>query len=175
MNDNVNEKNDLQISISCPVETKVLQVIRTFITSIAREMGFNEEDAAKIEIAVDEACANVVCHAYNSQKSKVNNSKEQVLENGNVSGTGKNFEIKMNISICKDNLKIDILDYGFGTKNGFLTGVHEIEEYIKRDKKHGLGTYIIQKFMDEVQFDFLTQKGTKVSMKKYLPASRISS
>lgn len=158
---------ELSISISCPVETKVLQIIRTFVTSIAKEVGFDEEDSAKIEIAVDEACANVVCHAYGTYKENQANypPKEKA---GSI-----NFEIKMNVTISQDSLKIDIQDFGVGVKNGIMTGVQEIEEYITRDKKHGLGTYIIQKFMDKVEFDFYAKKGTKVSMTKYLPPPRV--
>jgi serine/threonine-protein kinase RsbW len=164
-NKNKNNTNDLKICISCPVETKVLQVIRIFITSIARDMGFNEEDAAKIEIAVDEACANVVLHAYNNLKSNSAGDTSDIV--GDVPSP-KNYEIKLNVIIEENKLKIDILDFGIGSKEGLLSGIHEIEEYIIRDKKHGLGTYIIQKFMDQVEFDVCPKSGTKVSMIKYL-------
>lgn len=155
---NKTEGKEIKLCISCPVETKVLQIIRTFITSISKEMGFDEEDSAKIEIAVDEACANVVCHAYSNLK----HSPELM-----------NYEIKLSVAITANCLKIEIQDFGIGAQNGLSSGVNEIDEYLEKDEKHGLGTYIIKKFMDKVEFDYFTQKGTKVSMTKYLPEQQI--
>ncbi|MCC5876306.1 MAG: ATP-binding protein, partial [Candidatus Sumerlaeia bacterium] len=54
----------VDLEIRCPLDTGVLSVIRTFITSLSCQMGFSEDQAGEIEMAVDEACANVIRHAY---------------------------------------------------------------------------------------------------------------
>jgi len=160
--------NDLKISISCPVETKILRIIRVFISALAREIGFNDEDTAKIEIAVDEACSNVICHAYKFNNKR---AKKKVTRKVATSKTSrlKKYEISLNVFIKKNCLRIEILDYGEGGKNVIKRGIKEIEEYFLREDKHGLGTYIIKKVMDKVEFDFDEDKGTRVSMIKYLP------
>ena len=44
--------------------TERLIAVRDFVSDAAREFGFADEDVNKIALAVDEACTNVIKHAY---------------------------------------------------------------------------------------------------------------
>ena len=44
--------------------TDKLLEVREFVLEAARNSGFSEEEASKIVLAVDEACTNVIKHAY---------------------------------------------------------------------------------------------------------------
>ncbi len=158
------------IEVRCPVETNVLHIIRNFVCSIAREMGFSPEDIAKIEISVDEACSNVIRHAYTHlllQRSLSRNAERQ--ENQRVEQSpraGATPLIKLEVETGQNHLQIKIIDSGVGDKAGPHKGVHNLDEYV--EVRHGLGTYIINKFMDKVKIYFPQECGTTVSMVKFL-------
>ena len=60
-----------EYKLKIPSQTDNLEIIREFVGRVASKVGFNEDDLNKIELAVDEACANVIKHAYQKdQKSK---------------------------------------------------------------------------------------------------------
>jgi serine/threonine-protein kinase RsbW len=151
-----NPGDEFSLEILCPGTTRILSHIRPFICSIARDMGFSDEEIAQIEISVDEACSNVLCHAYTNAISG-----DYCLD-GHPS-----YKIQIVLKVAKDHLRITISDFGVGDKKGPHVGVQNLEEYAQ--KGHGLGTYIIQKFMDKVEISYPDDSGTQVSMVKFLP------
>ena len=58
------------VHLHVPSSTENLVLIREFVTSIATRAGLDQSDVAKLELAVDEACANVIEHAYQHDSSK---------------------------------------------------------------------------------------------------------
>ena len=56
--------NATTIVIQTPGAINYLYRIREFVTGIAEEAGIDEIEIANIELAVDEACANVIEHGY---------------------------------------------------------------------------------------------------------------
>ncbi|MFH0880459.1 MAG: ATP-binding protein, partial [Lentisphaerota bacterium] len=67
MNDTSTQRH---FGLKVPGETHSLSLIRLVMTHLAEMAGFQEEDIGKIEIAVDEACTNVIEHAYHSHSPK---------------------------------------------------------------------------------------------------------
>src|SRR5512135_2755475 len=49
-----------------------LTEIATFVTQAARAAGLNDDEVFHVEMAVDEACSNVIEHAYASQTGDIN-------------------------------------------------------------------------------------------------------
>ena len=47
-----------------PGRFESLTEIATFITQAAREAGLNDDEVFHVEMAVDEACSNIIEHAY---------------------------------------------------------------------------------------------------------------
>ena len=45
--------------------------VREFVSASARKFGFSDEEVSKIALAVDEACTNVIKHAYKFDPTKV--------------------------------------------------------------------------------------------------------
>jgi len=145
------ETNSVYMEISSSGRSRDLSILRKMVCCIAHEVGFDEEEIAKIEMSVDEACANVVCHAYKQFPS--------------LAGE-KRCLIKLVIEANEEQMHITISDYGVGDSEGPHNGVEDLQEYARRG--HGLGTYIIRKFMDQVEFCYPGDSGTKVSMVKYI-------
>ncbi|MCL5271481.1 MAG: ATP-binding protein [bacterium] len=148
---------NFHFEVYCPVEKQLLNILRRFITNVAEEMGFAEEDISKIEIAVDEACSNVVQHAY--AKNPLPSQR-----------TG----IDLKLLLEPMALTIHIQDHGQGPGSGGLRGEPSLQAYQApgKDRYRGLGILIMKEFMDEVHFQSDPDNGTRVMLRKFLKSSR---
>ena len=132
--------------LKIPSQTDNLEIIRDFVAKIARKVGFNEDDINKIELAVDEACTNVIKHAYD------NNSKNP---------------IDITIQIDYQKLTILVTDKGKGFDPSQLK-TPDLQEYLAEMRVGGLGIYLMKNLMDEVEINSKPGKGNQVRMVKYL-------
>lgn len=110
--------------------TENLAVIRDFVSGHARDHSFTESQINDIRLAVDEACTNVIKHAYNY------NEKEQFL---------------IDLDFNTNSLTITITDQG----SGFNFNTYQkpnLKERIKQKKRGGMGIYLIRNLMDEVSY-----------------------
>ncbi len=128
-------------------KTDNLAVIRDFIKSAADQSGFSEDTTGKIILAVDEACTNIIKHAYK-------NSPE-----GNIIIKIKFNDPKFSISITDEGSHFD------------PNKVPEpnLREYYKEKRVGGLGVFLIKKLMDEVNYSTLSGNKNQVILVKYLP------
>ncbi|MBN1559243.1 ATP-binding protein [candidate division KSB1 bacterium] len=131
-----------------PSETDNLELIREFVTKVADKVGFNSDDVGKIELACDEACTNVIKHAYASDR---NNGK-------------KSLDILIKIDF--DKFTLVVTDHGKGFDPDSIK-MPDMQEYLAQLKVGGLGIYLMKTLMDEV--DYQIQPGVKnqVKMVKY--------
>jgi serine/threonine-protein kinase RsbW len=155
--------DQVEFEIRCPISTQILAVIRDFVTSLARQMGFDEEAVDQIELAVDEACANVVRHAYKHLGVSPDLSTEK--QSADLK-TIKSCTLWVRLHLGDQFLKITIIDHGIGI-NSEAKGVNTMEEFAERGGSGGLGMYIIRNFMDEVEYSY-PPSGTVLTMTKYL-------
>ena len=164
---------ETELELRCPIESATLQILRAFVETVARYMGFGPESIAQIEMAVDEACSNVLLHAYPAENGEARNGAEGRKAPhgaGAHAAAAHKHELIMRLALHEDSLSIWIIDRGVGSRSRKPhQGIQSIEEYIKKPGDfHGLGTYIIRSFMDEVEYCYPDEKGTIVRMKKYL-------
>lgn len=131
------------IELRIPSDPAFLRLLRNTIASLCALAGFCRRDSSKIVLAVDEACTNVIRHAYNSQ-------------------TGK--PIFITCEIQTENLVITIVDLGEPADLRSIKSrpLHDI-------RPGGLGVYIIRSVMDEVRYENLADIGNRVVMCKHLP------
>ena len=57
-------------TLDVPSTTQNLAMIREFVNRVAAQAGLSEIEVGQLELAVDEACANVIEHAYGDDKTK---------------------------------------------------------------------------------------------------------
>ena len=132
-------------TLQIPARTENLEYIRSFVANIAQKSGFCEDDIYKIELAVDEACSNVIKHAYKN---------------------GKKNGIDIEIAVDGKKLTIVITDHGVGFDlNKILK--KDMDKYIAEMKPGGLGIHLIRTLMDEVAFESVPGEKTVVKMSKY--------
>jgi serine/threonine-protein kinase RsbW len=133
-----------KFKLSINSEMKNLTLVSDFITDVARNLSLNGDETFAVQMAVDEACANVIEHAYAGR------------QNGQVS---------IICQLLNDEVIVTIRDSGrmFDPQAVPRPDIHApIEE---RDAG-GLGLYLMEKLMDQVKFEFDPEKGNKLVMKK---------
>jgi len=122
-----------------------LSIISDFIGKAMTQAGAKEKDIAEVQLAVDEACANIIMYAYSGGK-----------------GT-----IRLGLKLAGDDLIVDIGDTG---KPFDPTSVPppDLEADLKERRIGGLGMYFMRKVMDEVSYSFSPEEGNKLTMRKHL-------
>src|ERR1051326_3273336 len=64
------ESVERTFQLHVPSSTENLSMIREFVVGIGQSAGFSDSEVAKLVLAVDEACANVIEHAYGSDTTR---------------------------------------------------------------------------------------------------------
>ncbi|MBA2621264.1 MAG: ATP-binding protein [Acidobacteria bacterium] len=140
------ESVERKFTLQVPSSTENLALIREFVSSTARQAGFEEKDAAMLELAVDEACANVIEHAYGQDASK---------------------EVVVRVRLDDETLKIDIEDTGNGFDPNSINQ-EELEQLVNKRKTGGLGMRLMKTLMDEVRYEIEPGKKNALYMMKRL-------
>ena len=128
-----------------PSQTDNLEIIREFVTQIARKVGFREDETSKIELAVDEACTNVIEHAYSKDERKL---------------------IDIAIQIDPQKFTVIITDQGKGFNAKRLKKI-DMKKYLEEMRVGGLGIHLMHTLMDEIDFDVVGGRKNQVKMVKY--------
>jgi serine/threonine-protein kinase RsbW len=152
------ERRDLALVV--PGESDYLHLIRDFVSAVARKMGFPDQRVGEIEIAVDEACANIIEHAYGGAPSA-----GRVIVARHPDGGAQ--AITLRISIFPNRIELRILDQGPSFAIKELSDL-DLAAFVKGDRKRGMGTYIIRNFMDEVHHAYHPGVGNELTLVKYL-------
>jgi serine/threonine-protein kinase RsbW len=142
-----------KLLIQTPGHGSSLGYIRSIVADLARKVGFPEHEVAKIEMAVDEACSNVVKHAYVPDKKWCWQHRDP--------------EIRLDIRTEDGRLVIEINDHGqrFDFANYRPA---DIADRLKEMKTSGYGILIMRSFMDEVHYSSNDQTGNTLRLVKYL-------
>ena len=140
------ESVERTFQLHVPSSTENLSMIRDFVGSIGQRAGFSESDIAKLELAVDEACANVIEHAYRSDAT---------------------HEVTVKATVDADAVQIDIVDTGCGFDPKQIEQVN-LDQLISKRKSGGLGMRLIQSLMDEVRYQIGPGQKNELRMVKRL-------
>ena len=122
-----------------------LSQIGAFVVQAANLAGLDDQAVYAVEMAVDEACTNIIEHAYGGE------------------GRG---DIECTCRINNNGLTVTLRDYGCPFDP---TSVPEPDLYANLDnrKEGGLGLYFIRQLMDEVRFEFTPDTGNVLTMVKH--------
>jgi serine/threonine-protein kinase RsbW len=131
-------------SLTVPGQFEYLATIADFISEAGRDAGFDQDLIFHVQMAVDEACSNVIEHAYQGQdKGDITlccdcNGEEWIIA---IYDTGRSFDPSL---VPEPNLNANLDDIKTG----------------------GLGLYFMRQLMDEVEFSFDQERGNKLLMVK---------
>ncbi len=117
------------------------------VREAAQRAGFSERTLHQIELAVDEACANVVHHAYRD------------MEPGDM-------EVSCHLGDKKFVMRVRNWGRSFEPED---VPKPDVDAPLEERSLGGLGLFLIRKFMDEVRFSFDPEEGNELTMVKRLP------
>jgi len=133
-------------SLQVPSNTENLAMIRDFVNGIGTRAGLPASDVAKIELAVDEACANVIEHAYGPEVTK---------------------EVTVKATIDDETVQIEVVDTGKGFDPA-LVSQKNLEQLVAERKSGGLGMRLMKTLMDEVHYEVIPGQKNELRMVKRL-------
>lgn len=116
-------------NLSVPAEESQLSKVRDFIAGCCEEAGFSTRETNNTKLAVDEACTNVIKHAY---KDVVGN-------------------IDIEVRVSPGNVWVKIFDTGERFDFASVKDP-DLDQYVETGKKGGLGVFLINRLMDDVQY-----------------------
>jgi len=122
--------NILKNELIIPSSTSYLSDVRDFVEMNGSTIGLDQKTIAHISLAVDEACTNIIKHAYDNS-----------IDN----------EILIRIKTNKKLFSITLKDNGKHF-NPSLIADPNIAESQKMKKGGGLGMFLMKKLMDEVKY-----------------------
>jgi serine/threonine-protein kinase RsbW len=121
------------LKVSFPGRYESLSKIAEIVHQATQELGLDSCAAYGVETAVDEACSNIIEHAYGGENKG---------------------EIYFSYDIKGNELSIILKDRGkrFIPEQAPKPNLHAP---LKERQEHGLGLHFIYQWMDEVHFDFI--------------------
>jgi anti-sigma regulatory factor (Ser/Thr protein kinase) len=117
----------LQMKFAMPSDPRYLPVVRGAIGPLAAAIGWDESECRAITLALDEALANVIRHAYHNRADGL---------------------IELECRESAEGLEITMLDKGDAPDKSKICA-----RELGCDQPGGLGTHIITKVMDRVSYE----------------------
>jgi serine/threonine-protein kinase RsbW len=121
-----------------------LSKISKFVLKFAKKAGFNNSQLYEIELAVDEACSNIIDHAYGGESKG---------------------DIKCTVKFHNENLTIELRDRGvpFNPEN---VPSPKIGAPLEDVQMRGVGFYLMNKLMDDIHYQSNAKKGNVMTLIK---------
>ena len=131
-------------------KTENLSVIRDFISSSAAEAGVKSDAIENIILAVDEACTNIIKHAYKS------------FPDG---------ELIIKTKSTLSRFVVIIKDFGKTFEPGMIPEP-DLQKYYRQRRVGGLGMYLMKNLMDDVKYVSIPGKYNEVLLSKNLKVAQ---
>jgi serine/threonine-protein kinase RsbW len=122
-----------------PGEYKSLEKISQFVVEAARQVGLDEHKTYQVDLAVDEACCNIIDHAYGGE------------------GVG---EMQVSVETKPDKLTVILVDRGQPFDPSKVPDP-KLGVPLEQVKRRGAGFYLIRKIIDELHYE-RTPQGSNV-------------
>ncbi len=128
------------VILTVPSQPRYLYVIRSALHPLILEAGFTKKDARKIVLAVDEACSNIIKHAYG----------------GDPGGT-----ITMTVEDAREDFTVKLRDLGKKVDASKIAP-RDLDDI----RPGGLGSHFMKAVFDTVFFDTTLGEGTLLTLVK---------
>lgn len=126
-------------------ELESLSIISDFIREVMERAGSEARNIFEVQMAVDEACTNIIQYAYPEQKGI----------------------ITLVCELVDDEFVVTIRDKG-EPFNPCSVPPPDLEADLDKREVGGLGIHFMRKMMDEVSYNLDAEKGNELTMRKKL-------
>jgi serine/threonine-protein kinase RsbW len=128
-----------------PGRFSYLAEIGEFVTRAAGAAGLSPDAVYAVEMAVDEACTNIIMHAYGGE------------------GRG---DIECTCQINGRGLTVTLRDRGCSFDPSSVPDP-DVDTEIQDRQEGGLGLYLMRNLMDDVRFEFSSDAGNVLTLVKH--------
>ncbi len=139
-----------KLTLTVPSSTENLALIRDFVTSVGKQARMSDVDISNLELAVDEACANVIEHAYGHDRTK---------------------EVTIRAIFDESEMRISVIDSGRGFDPSQVQS-ETLDQLINERKSGGLGMRLIKTLMDDVRYEIVPGQKNELHMTKKINSSK---
>ena len=137
--------NGAQFELEVEARIANLETIDAFIADTVARLGA-EEEAYRVQLAVNEACTNIINYAYGGDTSR---------------------PIRIACGTTDRDLVVRITDEGERFEPGSIP-IPDVESGILEREPGGLGIFLMRKMMDDVEFIFHDEGRNELVMRKCL-------
>jgi anti-anti-sigma factor len=144
--------------LEVPADENNLSEVRDFIADICERAGFSKSETNNTKLAVDEACTNIIKHAYRD----------------------KGGDVRIDVQAEPGKIEINIFDRGEPFEWSKVKEP-DLDLYVEIGKKGGLGIYLMNRLMDTLSYSaapggnrlYMAKSSTAATAPKPLFASLI--
>jgi serine/threonine-protein kinase RsbW len=133
-----------------PAHFDQLEAIRQFATQAALDAGMDGDGECAVEMSVDEACSNIIEHAYKGMKA------------GDLEITCDSDAECLTIIVRDHGQPFNILD----------VSVPDLSSGLEDRRVGGLGIFLMRTLMDEVHYEQLGTAGNVLTMVRSLKSKK---
>ena len=145
----VRRKHAPEYKITVASKLDNLAKIGTFVADTARRLKLSSETILDVQVAVEEACTNIIQHAYSLKPDK---------------------PITVGCRLRNQEFIVRIRDFGAAFVPDSITAP-KLGKDITERRSDGLGMYLMRKLMIRVKYEFDEARGNELTMVKKLPES----
>jgi anti-sigma regulatory factor (Ser/Thr protein kinase) len=128
------------VMLTIPSQPKYLYVVRSALYPLVIDAGFSKKDAGRIVLAVDEACSNIIKHAYGGDPGKT---------------------ITMTVEDAGDRFLVMLRDQG-RKADAATIAPRDLADV----RPGGLGSHFMKMAFDTVSYDTSEGEGTLLTLVK---------
>ena len=128
--------------LEIPADENNLSEVRDFMADICARAGFSKRETSNTKLAVDEACTNIIKHAYRKRGG----------------------DIRIDVQAGPGRVEVNIFDRGEPFDWSEVEDPN-LEEYVEIGKKGGLGIFLMNRLMDELDYS-ASSAGNRLYMAK---------
>jgi serine/threonine-protein kinase RsbW len=129
--------------LSLWAEPSDLVDIRHFVEETGHDLGLDNSSVYALELAIDEACTNVIMHAYE----------------------GRGGRLELRIDVVDDRVEVMIRDWG-QTFDPNAIPTPDVDAPLEQRPIGGVGLFLMRQMMDRVDFQFSETGGNTLTMAK---------
>jgi serine/threonine-protein kinase RsbW len=138
--------------LTIPGRYEEIQTACQFLAQGAAAAGLDEQAVFHIELCCDEACTNIIEHAYEGENAG---------------------DITVSYHVAGQDFVVTIRDHGRSFNPETVPPPQSVssdnpQDAVKNLQVGGLGIHFMRQLMDEIQFTFDKKKGNKLTMIKKL-------
>ena len=122
--------SDTKFRLVIPSATEHLNEVRKFVAQHALGAGLMERAVEECQLAVDEACTNIIKHAYEGQSD---------------------CQVEIRVTVERGRLTVRILDNGKAFDQSTYKKPN-LKAFMRQGKRGGFGVSIMRRLMDQVEY-----------------------